>query len=313
MLALPDPNTLRAAARGRGDDAPVGPDVLRHPAPLDGTPFEGDPRHVLQRNLDRAREQGLHVLRRARDGVLLLRSRPTRRPSRSTTPAYFDLTTADMASDLRKQTILTLEAMGIPVEYSFHEDSPSQHEIDLRYTDALTMADNVMTFRLVVKEIAQRARRVRHVHAEADRAARAGLGHAHALLAVRGRRQRVPRPGRRVRAVEGRQALHRRPAAPRARDHRGHQPVGELLQAARSSATRRPVYVSLGAQQPRRRSCGVPRAEEGQGRARPASSSARPTRPATRTSRSRWCSRPGSRASRRATSSRPRPRTTSTR
>ncbi len=67
---------------------------------------------------------------------------------------FFDLTTQDMATELRKQTILTLEAMGIPVEYSFHENGPSQHEIDLRYTDALTMADNVMTFRLVVKEIA---------------------------------------------------------------------------------------------------------------------------------------------------------------
>jgi glutamine synthetase len=61
----------------------------------------------------------------------------------------------DMASNLRKQTILTLEAMGIPVEYSHHELGPSQHEIDLRYTDALTMADNVMTFRVVVKEVAR--------------------------------------------------------------------------------------------------------------------------------------------------------------
>src|SRR4029079_11867765 len=66
----------------------------------------------------------------------------------------FDLTEMDMASNLRKQTILTLEAMGIPVEYSHHELGPSQHEIDLRYTDALTMADNVMTFRRVVKKVA---------------------------------------------------------------------------------------------------------------------------------------------------------------
>ena len=70
------------------------------------------------------------------------------------TGSYFDLTTTDAASDLRKRTIDMLEAMGIPVEYSFHEDAPSQHEIDLRYTDALSMADNVMTFRLVVREIA---------------------------------------------------------------------------------------------------------------------------------------------------------------
>ncbi|KKK48322.1 hypothetical protein LCGC14_3146280, partial [marine sediment metagenome] len=69
---------------------------------------------------------------------------------------YFDLTTLDAASDLRRDTILTLESMGIAVEYSHHEVAPSQHEIDLRYTDALTMADNVMTYRIVVKEIAHK-------------------------------------------------------------------------------------------------------------------------------------------------------------
>jgi glutamine synthetase len=68
--------------------------------------------------------------------------------------SYFDLTTTDVATDLRKRTILALEAMGIPVRYSHHEDSPGQYEIDLRYTDALTMADNIMTFKLVVKEVA---------------------------------------------------------------------------------------------------------------------------------------------------------------
>jgi glutamine synthetase len=67
---------------------------------------------------------------------------------------FFDLTTTDVAGTLRKETIRTLETMSIPVEYSFHEDAPSQHEIDLRHTDALNMADSVMTFRLVVKEVA---------------------------------------------------------------------------------------------------------------------------------------------------------------
>jgi glutamine synthetase len=67
---------------------------------------------------------------------------------------YFDLTPLDVATELRRETILTLEAMGIRVEYSHHEVAPSQHEIDLRYTDALAMADNAMTYRLVVKEIA---------------------------------------------------------------------------------------------------------------------------------------------------------------
>src|SRR2546430_15638107 len=68
--------------------------------------------------------------------------------------SYFDLTAADAASDLRKRTILTLEQMGIPVRYTHHQDSPSQHELDLRYTDALTMAVDIMTFQLPVKEVA---------------------------------------------------------------------------------------------------------------------------------------------------------------
>jgi len=67
---------------------------------------------------------------------------------------YFDLTTNDVTGELRKRTIRTLEAMGIPVEYSFHEDAPGQQEIDLRHTDALTMADSMMTFRLAVREVA---------------------------------------------------------------------------------------------------------------------------------------------------------------
>lgn len=70
---------------------------------------------------------------------------------------YFDLTSLDYASDLRRDTVLTLEKMGIPVEYSHHENGPSQHEIDLRFTDALSMADAVMTYKLVVKEICHEA------------------------------------------------------------------------------------------------------------------------------------------------------------
>jgi glutamine synthetase len=68
---------------------------------------------------------------------------------------YFDETPLDVATDWRKRTVAYLEAMGIPVEYVHHEVAPSQHEIDLRYADALTMADNVMTYRLTVKEVAQ--------------------------------------------------------------------------------------------------------------------------------------------------------------
>src|SRR5256885_365453 len=70
------------------------------------------------------------------------------------TGGYFDLTPLDAATDLRRETVLTLEELGIPVEASHHEVAPSQHEIDLRYTDALTMADSTMTYRLAVKEVA---------------------------------------------------------------------------------------------------------------------------------------------------------------
>src|SRR6202007_2961887 len=80
---------------------------------------------------------------------------PSRPPKPVDAGTYFELTVADLATDLRRKTVLTLEDMGIPVEYAQHEDAPSQHEIDLRYTDALTMADTIMTVRLVIKEIAQ--------------------------------------------------------------------------------------------------------------------------------------------------------------
>ncbi len=124
----------------------------------DGQPFEGDSRQVLRRNLDRASEMGLSFfVAPEMEYFLLADGDPSSPPRPLDTAGYFDLTTADVASDIRRRTISVLEAMGIPVEYSFHEDAPSQHEIDLRYTDAMTMADNVMTFRLVVREIAMEA------------------------------------------------------------------------------------------------------------------------------------------------------------
>jgi len=153
VLARPDPNTFELLPWSEKDatSARMFCDI----ATLDGTPFQGDPRQVLRRNLDSAREQGYSFFVAPEMEFFYFASGD---PSRPLEPldsgSYFDLTTADVSSDLRKRTIHTLEAMGISVEYSFHEDSPSQHEIDLRYTDALSMADNIMTFRLVVREIA---------------------------------------------------------------------------------------------------------------------------------------------------------------
>jgi len=122
---------------------------------VDGTPFAGDPRFVLKRNLSRARELGYtFMVAPEMEFFYFAEGDPTKTLQPLDSGSYFDLTLADVASDLRRRTITKLETMGIPVEYSFHEDSPSQHEIDLRYTNALEMADTVMTFRLLVREIA---------------------------------------------------------------------------------------------------------------------------------------------------------------
>src|SRR5581483_941469 len=118
----------------------------------DGSPFPGDPRYVLKRNLERAAALGFTFYVGPEVEYFYFKD------AEGTTPldqgGYFDLTPLDGGSDLRRETVLTLEEMGIGVESSHHEVAPSQHEVDLRYTDALTMADSVLTCRLVIKEVA---------------------------------------------------------------------------------------------------------------------------------------------------------------
>ena len=119
---------------------------------LDGTPFNGDPRHVLRRNLELARDKGYTFF--TAPEIEFFYFTDSEKPEPLDRAGYFDLTTADVGSSLRRRTLHMLESMGIPVEYSFHEDSVSQHEIDLRYTETLDMADNIMTLRVVVRKIA---------------------------------------------------------------------------------------------------------------------------------------------------------------
>jgi glutamine synthetase len=118
----------------------------------DGTPFDGDSRFVLKRQLKRAADLGFTFYVAPELEFFYFRS--PEQPDALDKGGYLDLTPLDIASDVRRQTVLTLEDMNIGVEYSHHEVAPSQHEIGLRYTDALTMADNAMTYRLVVKEVA---------------------------------------------------------------------------------------------------------------------------------------------------------------
>lgn len=166
VLARPDANTFQllpwhghgqAPGDGHGDSG--GAQVARvfcDIVDLDGSPFQGDPRHVLKRTLERARSQGFtYYAAPEMEFFYFADGDPDHPPTTLDTGSYFELTVADRASDIRQRTVLTLEEMGIPVEHAQHEDAPSQHEIDLRYTDALTMADTVMTVRLVVKEMAR--------------------------------------------------------------------------------------------------------------------------------------------------------------
>src|SRR5947207_4588437 len=119
----------------------------------DGSPFDGDPRGVLKRQLQRAADLGFTFYVGPELEYFYFRS--VEDPSFLDHGGYFDETPLDVATDYRKRTVQYLESMGIPVEYVHHEVAPSQHEIDLRYTDALTMADSVMAYRLAVKEAAQ--------------------------------------------------------------------------------------------------------------------------------------------------------------
>ena len=151
MVALPDPNTFRLLPWRPMEHHAVARmfcDILRP----GGEPFDGDPRFVLKKNLKRAAEKGYTLnLGPELEYFYFSDSKGTETLDEG---GYFDMTPRDTATDLRKETVFTLQEMGIGVEFSHHEVAPSQHEIDMRYTDALTMADNVMTYRLVVKEIA---------------------------------------------------------------------------------------------------------------------------------------------------------------
>jgi len=150
MVAMPDPSTFQIIPwPNEAEVARIFCDVLRP----DGMPFDGDPRYVLKRQLKRAADLGFTFYVGPELEYFYFKSASN--PEFLDNGGYFDETPLDVGTDFRKRTVAYLESMGIPVEYVHHEVSPSQHEIDLRYTDALTMADNVMTYRLTVKEVAQ--------------------------------------------------------------------------------------------------------------------------------------------------------------
>jgi glutamine synthetase len=151
MIALPEPATFSILPW-----RPKEKKVARMFATIlepSGKPFEGDPRYVLKRVLKRAQDMGFTYYVGPELEYFYLRINNSH-PEVLDWGGYFDLIPRDEAIDLRHQTVLILENMGIDVEFTHHEVAPSQHEIDFRYRDALTMADIVMTARLVIKEVA---------------------------------------------------------------------------------------------------------------------------------------------------------------
>ncbi|MPY95136.1 MAG: glutamine synthetase [Acidimicrobiia bacterium] len=151
MLAVPDPSTFELLA-WVGDEAPVARMICDICLPS-GEPFPGDPRYVLRRNLERARRLGFTL--QAGPEMEFFAFASADRPEPVDRVGYFDHSSSAVASSLRRRIILELEAMGTAVEYSHHEVAPSQHEIDLRPAEALVMADSIITFRTVVKELAR--------------------------------------------------------------------------------------------------------------------------------------------------------------
>src|SRR5581483_10168257 len=152
MVAIPDPTTFQLMPYSEGDRSKVARMICDVVTP-DGHPYEGDPRYVLRRAVERMRSLGFdtfnvgpeaeYFLFKSADAVETLDE-----------GGYFAQTTLDAATELRQETIHALEGMGIPVEYAHHEVGPSQHEIDIRFADALNMGDYMVTYRLIVKEIA---------------------------------------------------------------------------------------------------------------------------------------------------------------
>ena len=153
MIAMPDPSTF-AVLPWRPDEQGVARMFCDIQTP-ERTPYEGDPRQVLRRAIERMEGMGFDTFNVGPEleYYLFKDSKGTEVLDQG---GYFDLTTLDAGSDVRRETVLALEQLGIHVEYSHHEVGPSQHEVDMRYASALKMADDCMTYRITVKEYAMK-------------------------------------------------------------------------------------------------------------------------------------------------------------
>jgi glutamine synthetase len=157
MVAIPDPATFQLMPRPVDEHGhELGAKVARMICDVvkpDGEPYEGDPRYILRGALDRMRQAGFDAFNVGPEleYFVFADDQGTQTIDEG---GYFAMTTQDAATEVRNDTIKALESMGVEIEYHHHEVGPSQHEIDMRFADALEMADRTITYRLVVKEVA---------------------------------------------------------------------------------------------------------------------------------------------------------------
>jgi glutamine synthetase len=154
MVAIPDPGTFQLMPWKEGETK-----VCRMICDIvtpDGRPYDGDPRYVLRRALDRMQSMGYDTFNVGPELEYFI-FKDDKGTETLDEGGYFAQTTLDAATELRQETVAALESMGIPIEYVHHEVGPSQHEIDMRFAPALDMADHTLTYRLIVKEIAKKS------------------------------------------------------------------------------------------------------------------------------------------------------------
>jgi glutamine synthetase len=154
MVAIPDPETFQLMPSGEGETK-VGRMICDVVTP-DGEPYDGDPRYVLRQALERMKSMGFDTFNIGPELEYFL-FKDNAGTETLDEGGYFAMTTMDAAGELRNETIRALTSVGIPVEYHHHEVGPSQHEIDMRFSPALEMADHTVTYRLIVKEVAKKA------------------------------------------------------------------------------------------------------------------------------------------------------------
>src|SRR5688572_26989641 len=154
MIAIPDPKTFQIMPWKEGETKVCR--MICDVVTPDGEPYEGDPRYVLRRALERMKSMGFETFNVGPELEYFLFA-DDKGTETLDEGGYFAMTTMDAATELRQETVRALEHMGIPIEYVHHEVGPSQHEIDMQYAPALEMADHTLTYRLIVKEIAKKA------------------------------------------------------------------------------------------------------------------------------------------------------------